>query len=147
MDQLMHRICRHRDESAFTLIETVVALGILAVGVLAVAASMLTAIKYSARSRSAMEAMYLAEDQIEIMRLLSSTDVLAMVPDANFVDDGLNPIDPDPGDDNSTSYNRRWRVQDDTPEAGMISITVAVDFQDRLGITRTVTLRTLKAGI
>ncbi len=141
----MHRIHRHRDESAFTLIETVVALGILAVGVLAVAASMLTAIKYSARSRSATEAMYLAEEQIEIMRLLSATDVLAMVPNGNFVNDGLNPIDPG-GDDNTTRYNRRWRVQDDTPEAGMIAITVAVDFQDRLGITRTVSLRTLKAG-
>ena len=46
----------------------------------------------------------------------------------------------------NTRYNRRWRVQDDTPEAGMIAVTVAVDFQDRLGITRTVTLRTLKAG-
>ena len=134
------------NRNGFTLIETVVALGMLALGVLGVAASLLTAIKYSAQSRSAMEAIYLAEDQIEIMRLLSSADVLAMVPDANFVDDGGNPIDPDPGDDNTTRYNRRWRVQDDTPEAGLITITVAVDFQDRLGITRTVSLRTLKAG-
>jgi len=134
------------NRNGFTLIETVVALGMLALGVLGVAASLLTAIKYSAQSRSAMEAIYLAEDQIEIMRLLSATDVLAMVPDDAFVNDGLNPIDPDPGDDNTTRYNRRWRVQDDTPEAGLITITVAVDFQDRLGITRTVSLRTLKAG-
>jgi type II secretory pathway pseudopilin PulG len=146
MEQLMHRRQRGRGESAFTLIETVVALGILAVGVLAVAASVLTAIKHSAQSRSATEAMYLAEDQIEIMRLLSAADVLAMVPDDNFVDDGNNPIDPDPGDDHVSTYNRRWRVQDDVPQAGLITITVAVDFQDRLGITRTVSLRTLKAG-
>jgi type IV pilus modification protein PilV len=148
MDQLMtHRTTRHRSASGFTLIETVVALGILAVAVLAVAASLLTAIKYSARSRMATEAMYLAEDQLEIMRLLSAADVLAMVPNENFVDDGLNPIDPDPGDDSATTYNRRWRVQQDLPEAGLLTITVEVDYQDRLGMTRTVSMRTLKAGV
>jgi type IV pilus modification protein PilV len=144
---MTRRMTMHRSATGFTLIETVVALGILSVAVLAVAASMLTAIKYSARSRMATAAMYLAEDQLEIMRLLSATDVLAMVPNENFVNDGLNPIDPDPGDDSSTTYNRRWRVQSDTPEAGLITITVEVDYLDRLGITRTVSMRTLKAGV
>jgi Tfp pilus assembly protein PilV len=133
--------------AAFTLLETVIALGILAVGVLAVAASLLTALKFSTNSRAASHAMYLAEEQVEIMRLMPPADVLAMVPDDNFTDDPSNPIDPDPGDDDSTQFARRWRIQDDTPEAGMMTITIEVDYADRLGITRTVGLRTLKATI
>ncbi len=136
-----------RRAAAFTLLETVIALGILSVGVLAVAASLLTSIKFSTTSRSATHAMYLAEEQIEIMRLMLPADVLAMVPDDNFADDPSNPIDPDPGDDDTTQFIRRWRIQDDTPEDGMMTITIEVDYADRLGITRTVGLQTLKAAI
>ena len=136
-----------RRAAAFTLLETVIALGILSVGVLAVAASLLTALKFSTNSRAATHAMYLAEEQVEIMRLMPPADVLAMVPDDNFADDALNPIDPDTGDDDTTQFNRRWRIQDDTPEDGMMTITIEVDYADRLGITRTVGLRTLKATI
>jgi type IV pilus assembly protein PilV len=135
-----------RRAAAFTLLETVIALGILSVGVLGVAASLLTALKFSTNSRAASQAMYLAEEQVEIMRLMQPADVLAMVPDDNFFDDPSNPIDPDPGDDDSTQFVRRWRIQDDTPEDGMMTITIEVDYTDRLGITRTVDLRTLKAA-
>jgi hypothetical protein len=69
-----------------------------------------------------------------------------MVPDANFFDDTDNPIDPDPNDDDTTTFDRRWRIEDDVPEGGLIAITVEVDYEDRMGITRTVRLRTLKAG-
>jgi Tfp pilus assembly protein PilV len=136
-----------RRAAAFTLVETVIALGILSVGVLAVAASLLTALKFSTNSRAATHAMYLAEEQIEIMRLMPPADVLAMVPDDSFADDSSNPIDPDPGDDDTTQFIRRWRIQDDTPEDGMMTITIEVDYADRLGITRTVGLRTLKSTI
>ncbi len=142
----MRRNRAQPSESGFTLLETMVALGILAVGTLGVAASILTAIKYATQSRNATRAMYLAGDQIEIMRLMSAPAVLAMVPDANFLDDPDNPIDPDPNDDDTTTFNRRWRIEDDVPEGGLITITVEVDYVDRMGITRTVGLRTLKAG-
>ena len=143
----MNRVTTNRSVSAFTLIETVIALGIMSVGVLAVAASILTALKYSTQSRAATQAMYLAEDQLEIMKMMPAADVLAMVPDDNFADDPANPIDPDTGDDDTTTFDRRWRIQDETPEAGMIRITLEVDYVDRLGITRTVPLRTLKAAL
>ena len=133
-------------QSGFTLLETMVALGILAVGTLGVGASILTAIKYATQSRNATQAMYLAVDQVEVMRLMSAPAVLAMVPDANFLDDPTNPIDPDPNDDDATTFDRRWRIEDDVPEGGLITITVEVDYVDRMGITRTVGLRTLKAG-
>jgi len=133
-------------QSGFTLLETMVALGILAVGTLGVGASILTAIKYATQSRNATQAMYLAVDQLEVMRLMSAPAVLAMVPNANFLDDPTNPIDPDPNDDDATTFDRRWRIEDDVPEGGLITITVEVDYVDRMGITRTVGLRTLKAG-
>ncbi len=143
----MNRAATNRPVSGFTLIETVVALGIMSVGVLAAAASLLTALKYSTQSRAATQAMYLAEDQLEIMKLMPAADVLAMVPDDNFANDPSNPIDPDPGDDDTTTFIRRWRIQADTPEVGMITITLEVDYVDRLGITRTVPLRTMKADL
>ncbi len=142
----MRRNRAQPSESGFTLLETMVALGILAVGTLGVGASILTAIKYATQSRNATQAMYLAVDQLEIMQLMSAPAVLAMVPDANFLDDSTNPIDPDPNDDDATTFDRRWRIEDDVPEGGLITITVEVDYVDRMGITRTVRLRTLKAG-
>ena len=142
----MRRKRAQPSESGFTLLETMVALGILAVGTLGVGASILTAIKYATQSRNATQAMYLAVDQLEVMRLMSAPAVLAMVPDANFLDDPTNPIDPDPNDDDTTTFDRRWRIEDDVPEGGLITITVDVDYVDRMGITRTVRLRTLKAG-
>ena len=142
----MRRKRAQLSQSGFTLLETMVALGILAVGTLGVGASILTAIKYATQSRNATQAMYLAVDQLEVMRLMSAPAVLAMVPDANFLDDPTNPIDPDPNDDDATTFDRRWRIEDDVPEGGLITITVEVDYVDRMGITRTVGLRTLKAG-
>ncbi len=142
----MRRKRAQPSESGFTLLETMVALGILAVGTLGVAASILTAIKYATQSRNATQAMYLAVDQLEIMQLMSAPAVLAMVPNANFLDDATNPIDPDPNDDDATTFDRRWRIEDDVPEGGLITITIEVDYVDRMGITRTVALRTLKAG-
>lgn len=142
----MRRKRAQLSQSGFTLLETMVALGILAVGTLGVGASILTAIKYATQSRNATQAMYLAVDQVEVMRLMSAPAVLAMVPDANFLDDPTNPIDPDPNDDDATTFDRRWRIEDDVPEGGLITITVEVDYVDRMGITRTVGLRTLKAG-
>lgn len=142
----MRRKRAQLSQSGFTLLETMVALGILAVGTLGVGASILTAIKYATQSRNATQAMYLAVDQLEVMRLMSAPAVLAMVPNANFLDDPTNPIDPDPNDDDATTFDRRWRIEDDVPEGGLITITVEVDYVDRMGITRTVGLRTLKAG-
>ncbi len=129
----------------FTLLETMIALGILSVGVLAVAASMLTALKYATTAKNATQAMYLAEEQMEIFRLMLPADVLAMVPDDGWANDGSNPIDPG-ADDDTTTFNRRWRIQDDTPEVNVITVTVEVIYADRLGINRTFSLRTLKSS-
>ena len=58
-----------------------------------------------------------------------------------------HPCIDDPGaDDDTTTFDRRWRIQDDTPEADVITVTVEVIYADRLGINRTFSLRTLKSS-
>jgi type II secretory pathway pseudopilin PulG len=118
-------------------------MGILAISVLAIAASMGTALKYTQQSRALTQAMYLAEQQIEDFASMASTDVQALG-DAN---DPLNPIDPDPNDGDTTTFNRRWTIQMNTPEAGTMMLTVNVDWVDPRGAIRTVQLQTVKATL
>ncbi len=125
---------------AFTLVEVVVALGILSVGILGVAASALTSLKFARESRSMTHAMYLAEAQMETFRTMPAANVIAL----GTGNDSNNPIDPDPNDDDTTVFNRRWTITADSPEAGIITVTIEVDWVDHLGITRTVQLRSMR---
>jgi Tfp pilus assembly protein PilV len=122
-------------------------MAILAVGVLAMAAAMTTALKYTRQSRALTEAMYLAEQQIESFASMTSAGVEAMLADGAYTNDPLNPIDPDPNDGDMTTFNRRWTIQTDTPEAGTMILTVQVDWIDPRGVTQTVELQTVKASL
>ena len=130
----------------FTLLETMVALAILAVGVLGVAVVLITALKHLSQSRSLTQAHYLAQQQIETMHAMTPTDVLALRGGAGYPNDPANPIDPDPADTDLTVYNRRWTIESDTPEVGVMRVTVQVDWTDPKGVVRTTALQTLKAG-
>jgi len=134
-----------RRASGFSLLEGLVAMSILAVSVLAIAASMGTALRYTQQSRALTQAMYLGEQQIEGFASMTSTDVQAMLSDGSYPNDPLNPIDPDPNDGDLTTFNRRWTIQMNTPEAGTMMLTVHVDWSDPRGVTRTVELQTVKA--
>jgi prepilin-type N-terminal cleavage/methylation domain-containing protein len=136
-----------RPVKGFSLLETLVAMGILAVGVLAMASAMVTALKYSRQSRALTQATYLAEQQIEAFASMTSADVEAMLGDASYPNDPLNPIDPDPNDGDAISFNRRWTIQPNTPEAGTLSLSVQVDWVDPRGGVRTVQLQTVKGGL
>ena len=120
-------------------------MGILSISVLAIAASMGTALKYTQKSRALTQAMYLAEQQIESFASMTSTDVQAMLGDGSYPNDPLNPIDPDPNDADTTTFNRRWRIEPDSPEVGVYTLTVFVDWVDGGGATRTTQLRTVVA--
>lgn len=138
---------RRRQERGFSLLEVMIALSILGFGMLAASVGQLSAIKNSRQSRSQTVSMYLAEQQMEAFHSMSGADVLAAIGDPSYPNDPNNPLDPDPGDDEVVQYNRRWFIQADTPEPGVISIRVEVDWVDPLGFTRTTTLRGLKANI
>ncbi len=124
-----------------------IAFTILAVGVLGVAASLLTALNFSRQSRAMTNATYLAEQQMEAFRAMPEADLLALLADAGYPNDSTNPIDPDPGDDDEMEFNRRWTIQPDTPEAGVFTLVVTVDWVDKHGNTRTSELRSMKANL
>jgi hypothetical protein len=92
------------------------------------------------------QAAYLAQQQVERFRAMSVADVAALAPVAGFNADPANPIDPTPGDGQIVTFNRRWQVQQNVPEAGVTTVTVVVDYVDNLGATRTVRVQTMKAG-
>jgi prepilin-type N-terminal cleavage/methylation domain-containing protein len=131
----------------FSLLEVMIALSALGFGMLAASVGQLSALKTSQQSRSQTVAMYLAEQQIETFQSMPAADVIAAVTAAGYPDDPTNPIDPDPGDADVTQFNRRWFIAQDTPEAGVISLRVDVDWVDPLGFTRTVSLNSLKAEL
>ena len=129
----------------FSLLEVMVALGILAVGVLGVTAGQVAAIKLSSTSRSHTLALYLADQQMEMLHGTTAADVKALITGPGFLDDPNNPIQQDPGGGAPIDFTRRWLIETDTPETGVIRMTVEVDFQNGLGVTRTARLQSLKA--
>ena len=135
---------RSRAAGGFTLLEILAALTILAVGVLGVAAGLLFAMDLSSRSRADTQALYLAEEQLEMFRIMSTSDVEAIAAEGAVSNDTSNPISP-AGDD-STEYNRQWQIELDTPEPGVMTITVMVNWVDGRGVTRTIQIPILKTA-
>ena len=142
----LDRMSRHETEQTtlergFSLVEVMISLGILAFGILGLMAGQLAAMGFTANSREHTLAMKLAEEQIETVLAMTPADVLALP-----VNDPNNPLDPDPGDGNPMEFTRRTIVQDDTPEAGVMTVTVEVDFENRLGNTQTARVQSFKVS-
>ncbi len=127
----------------FSLIEVMVALGILAFGVLGATTGQIMAMKLSTTSRHAVLAMQLAEEQIETLQSMPAADVKAL----GSANDAGNPLDPDPNDGVAMAFTRRWIITPDSPEADVIALEVQVDWTNGLGQTRTTSLRSIKADL
>ena len=148
-------MCRARTSPAsravaargFSLIEVMVALGILAFGILAATAGQVASIKVSSESRNRAVAANLAEEMIETFEVMPADDVLMMMGDPAYPDDPSNPIDPDPGDGASMQFDRSWIIEPDTPEVGLITLTVTVGWQDSRGTFRSAQIRSLKVDL
>lgn len=145
MGGMADRSRRSGGRAGFSMIEVMIALTILAVGIIGIGAIQLTATKLSGNSRVRTQAAFLAQQQLEVFRAMPATQVKALTTAAGYPNDPANPIDPTPGDGQSVTFNRRWTIQPGTPEAGVITITVEVDYKDEGGTTRTVRLETFKA--
>lgn len=132
---------RRDREAGFTLIEVMIAMIIMAVGLLTIGLAQLTAIRMATTSKYMSQAMYLAEQQMEIFHLMPAADVVAMV---GTTADGSNPIDLADGD--ATAFDRSWTVVLDTPETDVITITVDVNWLNETGTQRNVSLQRLKTS-
>ena len=138
---------RNKRKQGLSLIEVMIALTILGFGLLLASLGQLSAIKRARDSRAQAAAMYLAQQQIEIFQSMSGTDVIAVKSNGSYPNDPDNPIDPDPGDDDDTTFVRRYTITEDTPIIGIIEIVVEVDYRNSIGATNTTTLRSLKAEL
>jgi len=133
-------------KAGFTLIEVMISLGILAFGILGLMAGQIASMRFSEDSREHTLAMKLAEEQMETLQAMTPGDVLALLLDPNYPNDPDNPIDPDPNDDYQVAFNRRTQVADDSPEAGMMTLTVEVDFLNALGAWQTARVQSFKVS-
>ena len=102
-----------RTEAGFTLLEVLLAMAILGVGVLSIGVAQLSAIKLSSRSEHMSQAMYLAQEQMEVLPVVDAPDPAGI-------------IDIDPTDDDFTNYSRSWTVEPNVPNLGLTRITITV---------------------
>jgi type IV pilus assembly protein PilV len=130
----------------FTLLELVIAMGILASGLLAVAAAQLTALHMSSKARSLVDAIHLAQTQMESFQAMPTASLPASGSDpGNPIDRDGDPLDPTALD--QTSFNRSWTIVADNPVPGITDITVTVEWFDRdVGLTRQTVLQSWKGS-
>jgi prepilin-type N-terminal cleavage/methylation domain-containing protein len=135
-----------RGSDGFTMLELVIAMGILAGGLLAVAAAQLTALHVSAKSRGLVDAIHLAEAQMEAFQAMPAVSLPGTGADPdNPIDRDGEPLDATAKD--QTSFTRSWTIVDDDPVPGMINLTVTVQWFDAdVGLTRTTAIQSFKGS-
>jgi prepilin-type N-terminal cleavage/methylation domain-containing protein len=133
-------------ERGFSLLEVMVALGILAVGVLGATAGQVAAMKLSSDSKAHGLALSLAEQQLEAFQATTLADVVAEIGLGTYPNDPNNPIMLDPGGGTPLAFERSWQIEQDTPETGVLRITVTVVWEDANGNDRSARVQSLKAA-
>ncbi len=119
------------NENGFTLIETMLAIAIMAIGLLALASLQVTAIGGNAQSKKRTLALSLAEDKIETYRHTA----YASIPAGQEVETGLE-----------TLYTRNTNVENDTPVTGVKTVTVTVFWHNMNDKLKQVQLATIIAN-
>ncbi len=141
-------IRRTSREDGFSLLEVMIASAILAMGLLAIALAQVSALKMGSRSKHLTDAVYLAQEQIETVQALSSTDPMFATPATDFDDpvgyilaggdaeSGVAGWNPEQGGD-QMAFTRRWTIEPNTPSIGLARITVEVRWSQDGGATTT----------
>ena len=137
----------YRSQSGMSLVESMIAIAILGFGVLGAAATQITAVKLAQESRMRTEAYYLAEQQMEAFRGMDGDGINDALTDTDYPNDPNNPLDPDPTDGQLRQFNRSWTITPDSPEAGIYTIVVEVQWTGKLGATRTVSIESIKTDL
>ncbi len=129
--------------SGFSLLEVMIAMLLVSFAMLAVGAAQLQSLRVGSDSDNRSQAMYLAESQLAQFLAMRTND-LPTACSAAPCNDASNPIvisedvvdqtGNDRVDANvdgvgeTTEYTRRWRVEPNTPAAGITRITVDVSW-------------------
>lgn len=133
-------------QAGLSLLEVVVALGILGFGILALGAAQITSIRFNHESYLRTEAAYLAVQQMEAFQLMDTAALEAIRTAGSYPNDPGNPIDPDVGDAVTRAFTRSWTITPDTPETDVYTIEVVVRWTDGTGTSRDVSITSMKAG-
>jgi type IV pilus assembly protein PilV len=121
------------DCRGFTLLETLIALTILAIGLLGLLGLQIAAAKGNASGFQATTAVALAEQRIEELKGLDNTDPLLS---SGNHGDGTVTVQ-------QTVYTRSYAVQDDTPISGLSFVTMTLSWTDpQTGTVRTTQVAT-----
>ena len=121
MDRLISRARRARCGTGFTLLEVVVAMGILATGILGVTAAQLYAMRGGSTGRHTTDAASIAHSQMEQFQRMNFTDA-ALNQTAGWVAGTLvaggqiqTTVQANPAAQVEETYTIRYRVTDITP--------------------------------
>ncbi len=121
------------NSNGFTLIEIMLALGILAFGILAIASMEMSALNGTASAQRVTEAMTIAQDRVEKFVALSYTDSLLS-----------------PGTHNDTSppagYTVSWTVINNSPVNNTKTINVTVSWTEK-GANKSATISYIKMDV
>ena len=147
MDEMNEQVggCARR-RAGVSMIEVVIALSILGFGMLGVAAAQIAAFRSADTSNERIVAHSLARQQVEQFQSMSQTSIEAAGVTGVQTDDALNPIDPDPNDSHSLTFNRSWTIDYDTPEDDVYTILVTVAWTGALG-AQSVSLESFKSEL
>ena len=125
---------KRETQSGFTMVEVMVALGILAFGILAVASMQTSSLSGTRTAHCVTEATTVAMDKVEDLMMLAYTD-------ADLTNGAHGPEY-----DGTNTYRIDWTVNDDVPVESTKTISVVVQWQQR-GVTKTSALTYIKMDV
>lgn len=145
MDRVNRRRRRATRTGAFTLIEVMVALSILAVGLLTVAGAQIQAMKGGSTGRHTSDAAAIAHSQIENFQRIDWADAAmnatgGWAPVAGVQVDSQ--VQSDVGTLTEQSYSVQWRIVDVNPQLKTIEVRVTWNEPERPN--RSVTISTMR---
>ena len=135
MKKTFEKQLRQHSENGFTLIETMIAIGILSIGILAVASMQITAFQGNRAARRQTEAVCLAAQRLEALMALPYDD--ARLAGGVHSESGIGP---------ASQYDVEWRIVADTPLPETKAVTITVSWKSRNG-TKSATFNHIIADI
>lgn len=120
-------IAKIKEQKGFTLVETLIALGILAIAIIALVQLFTVSAKQNAVAADLTILTTLAQDKMEELKNLKYTSLIANG-DAGSVTTPVTGYFDDP----DTFYQRLWKIDVDAPASNMTTITVKVNSSRRL---------------